>query len=341
MTVPPASFRAWQVDQDGRHAMRKVSIDGWPSGSVVLKTCYSSLNYKDALAASGHRGVVGSLPHVPGIDVAGVVAASDDAAFQPGDRVFVTGYDFGAPAWGGWSPWVRVPADWVCRLPKTIGFPDVMTLGTAGFTAAQCIDAIRSQEVSPDSGEILVTGASGGVGCLAVILLSAAGYRVVAITGKPDQQQWLRRCGAVRVMGREAICPGQADAAKPLLRAAWAGAVDTVGGEVLANVLKQVQHRGCVATCGNVAGTELHTTVFPFILRGLRLIGIDSARCPRGPRDAIWDALFSPEVQAMIADRLQPGLQVVPLERIHEAVGRMLAGNSTGRVIIQTASDLA
>jgi acrylyl-CoA reductase (NADPH) len=318
------TFRCFLVDDSGARTVSTQPIDRLPAGDVLIRSHYSSLNYKDALAAMGHRGVVSSFPHVPGIDVAGEVLSSTDSRYSTGDQVLVTGYELGAGKWGGWSELVRVPADWIIRLPAQRTPREAMIWGTAGFTAAQCVAALQLHSIEPTAGEVLVTGATGGVGSLAVAILAKLGYQVVAVTGKPEQETWLRNLGATRVLPREAI---DINNPKPMLRACWAAVVDTVGGAILATVIKQTQQRGCVATCGNVAGTDLPLTVFPFILRGVKLDGIDSAQCPHPQRLAIWDKLFGP----WRLDNLEVFAKEISLE-----VQNILSGKVTGRVLINT-----
>ncbi|QEG40663.1 YhdH/YhfP family quinone oxidoreductase [Roseimaritima ulvae] len=320
-------FRAYLVDQSKQGSLVDLHVDDLPAGEVLIRASHSSLNYKDALAATGHPGVARTLPHIPGVDVAGTVESSSDDRFQPGDAVFVTGYELGAPRWGGWSQKVRVPADWVIPIPRRVTPSEVMALGTAGFTAAQCVSAIQLHDIGPDDGEVLVTGASGGVGSTAVALLAKLGYQVAAVTGKEDHHQQLRDWGASRVLPRETI---DTTSDKPLLKSLWAAAVDTVGGNVLAGVIKQLKQRGCVAACGNVAGVDLPLTVFPFILRGVKLDGIDSAQCPRNARMIIWEKLFGSWKLEGIADHTT----TVPLTGIDEYVQKILKGQISGRVVV-------
>ncbi len=269
-------------------AIEKIAAAELPPGDVLIRVACSSLNYKDALACHAHPGVVRKLPHVPGIDAAGKVAESTSADFQPGDEVLVTGYDMGTSHWGGYSEFVRVPAEWVVAMPTGMTPEVAMTYGTAGFTAAQCVAAILQHGIEPDDGVVAVTGASGGVGSLSVAILAKLGYRVVAVTGKPEQASLLEQLGASRVISRE---DASEDSGKPLLPTRWAAAVDTVGGNTLATLLRSTQHRGCVAACGLAASADLPLTVYPFILRGITLAGIDSAQCPRDSRLKIWQRL--------------------------------------------------
>ena len=301
-----------------------------PPGEVTIAVEYSSLNYKDALAATGHPGVVRNFPHVPGIDAAGKVVASSSARFAPGQSVLVTGYQLGAERWGGWSERVRVPAEWLVPLPNALTAKQAMTFGTAGFTAAQGVDLLRRHDVTPEKGEIVVTGATGGVGCLAVGMLARLGYRVVAVSGKPDAKPLLLELGAAEVLPREAL---QDDGKKPLLAARWAGAIDTIGGAPLAQIIRSTQRRGCVTCCGMLAGADLRVSVFPFILRGVTLAGIDSAECPTENRPALWDHMAVDWRPAML-DRLA---NEVSLDQVGDAVQRILRGEIVGRTVVRVA----
>lgn len=328
------SFAAWVVRESAQgKPLGKIEflsaqdlplVDG---PSVLISVELSSLNYKDALACQGHPGVVGKLPHVPGIDCAGTVVASDSFYLRPGDAVLVTGYDLGAARWGGYAGLVRTPADWPVKLPAGFTAKDAMAYGTAGFTAAQCVMAIDGR-VSPDAGDVVVTGATGGVGVFAVALLAKHGYRVIAITGKPQHEPLLRALGAAEVLGRDAV---RGDAGKPMLAERWAAAVDTVGGEPLATIVRSLRYRGVVAACGLVAGTELPLSVHPFLLRGVTLAGIDSAKCPRDPRLEVWRRLMGPW-RITLPDEL---LTTVTLEGLPAAVERILRGEVAGRTLVR------
>ncbi|MCG8448665.1 MAG: YhdH/YhfP family quinone oxidoreductase [Pirellulales bacterium] len=305
-----------------------VSRDDLPAGDVLIEVASSSLNYKDALACRAHPGVVRDLPHVPGIDCAGHIVESTAAAFQPGQAVLVTGYDLGTTHWGGFAAYVRVPGEWVVPLPEGLSLEEAMTLGTAGFTAAQCVAALQHHGIQPDQGEIAVTGATGGVGSLAVALLAKLGYQVAAITGKPEQTELLKKLGAAQILPREAV---QDASDKPLLRARWVAAVDTVGGDALAALLRSITHRGCVAACGLAGGHDLSTTVYPFILRGVTLAGIDSAQCPHDSRLQIWQRLAGP----WRLNVLHQLARTITLSEVPAEVDRMLAGKSVGRVLVR------
>ncbi len=304
-----------------------------PAGEVLFRVIYSSLNYKDALANQGHPGVAPKLPHVPGIDAVGIVAKSADPRYKVGDWIVVTGNEFGAPAWGGWSEFARAHADWIIPLPAGMTPQEMMALGTAGFTAAQCVLAIQTGLVTPDAGEVLVTGATGGVGSLAVKLLAQLGYQVTAVTGKPQKEEWLRTCGASRVIGREEIQEGSN---RPLLASRWAAVVDTVGGATLQTAIRATKNYGVVAACGLVGGTELPLTVHPFILRGITLAGIGSALLPYPRRKDIWHRLST---DWRIAN-LDAMTTTIPLAEVGNACATILRGEIVGRTVIQVCKNL-
>ena len=304
-----------------------ISFDDLPPGEVLIQVAYSSLNYKDALAAQGHPGVVRSFPHVPGIDCAGTVLDSSSPDFRSGDEVLVTGYDLGAGHWGGFAAFVRVPAEWIVRLPAGLTLRDTMIYGTAGFTAAQCVNAIVERGIGPERGPVVVTGATGGVGSIAVAILAKLGYKVECVTGKAEQHDWLRRLGAKTILGREEVID---DTDRPLLPAKWAAAVDTVGGHPLATVLRSIDYRGCVAACGLVAGSDLDLTIYPFILRGVTLAGIDSAKCPRPERLEIWKKLSGDWHAAQLNDIAEE----ITLDELPDRVKNILAGQAVGRTLV-------
>lgn len=326
-----ASFPCYLVrktaDQQASAHVEKVGVDDLPEGDVLIRVAYSSLNYKDALACQGHPGVVRDFPHVPGVDCAGTVEESSSEDFRPGDEVLVTGYELGAGQWGGFAAFVRVPADWIVRLPEGLSLREAMIYGTAGFTAAQCVTAITDRGIDPPRGPVVVTGSTGGVGCMAVAILAKLGYHVTAVTGKQDRHDWLRRLGAKEILGREAVVD---TSGRPLLPAHWAAAVDTVGGAPLATVLRSMQHRGCVAACGLVAGAVLPLSVYPFILRGVTLAGVDSAKCPRPQRLEMWERLAG----AWRVDRLDELAEEVTLDQLPDRVAQILTGQIVGRTLV-------
>lgn len=325
-------MRCILVDKDDAgNVTRSVTdrpLEELPPGDLLIRVHYSSLNFKDALAAQGHPGVAGQLPHVPGIDAAGVVESCESDAYQPGDEVLVTGYDLGAAQWGGWAQYIRIPHAWAVPLPEGLSAVEAMTLGTAGFTAAQCVDSLRRHGITPERGPVVVTGATGGVGSLSVMLLAKLGYEITAVSGKTEMHDWLRGLGANDVIGRDAV---DDTSGKPMLPSQWAGAVDTVGGNTLATLMKSLRHRGCVAACGLVGGTDIPLTVYPFLLRGVTLDGIDSADCPREPREEIW-RLLSGDWKL---DGLDGIRTEVLLDELEPKIQAILAGKMTGRVVVK------
>ena len=325
-------FNCFLVENDAtgtvRRGVARRNTTDLPPGDVLVRLAYSSLNYKDALAANAHPGVVRKLPHVPGIDAAGTVVESKDDLYQVGAEVVITGNELGAGQWGGWSEFIRVPDDWMVPLPDGLSLKETMILGTAGFTAAQCVDAIVLNGVTPGAGEIVVTGATGGVGCLAVKLLSKLGYTVVAVTGKPHLEPRLRAWGAARIIGRSEVVNASD---KPLLAARWAGAVDTVGGNTLATIIRETKPYGVVSACGLVGGTELDLTVHPFILRGVTLAGIGSAMLPHDRRLEIWRKLS----HEWRLEGLEELATTIGLADVEQYVQRILKGEIVGRTLVK------
>ncbi|MCY1280935.1 Acrylyl-CoA reductase AcuI [compost metagenome] len=326
-----SGFKAlWVTETDnGGFAQQVVErqIADLPAGEVLVRVRYSSLNYKDALSASGNRGVTRKYPHTPGIDAAGVVEESSSAQFAAGDEVIVTGYDLGMNTAGGYGQYIRVPAAWLVKRPQGLGLREAMMLGTAGLTAALCVDKLERSGVIPASGPVLVTGATGGVGSIAVMLLAKLGYRVAAATGKPEQAELLRRLGAQQIVDRAAVAEG---GDKLLLKEQWAGAVDTVGGDILFNVVKSLQYGGSVAACGLTAGASFKATVMPFILRGVNLLGVDSVELPLAVKAAMWDRLAG----AWKLDGLEQLVREVGLDELPGEIRKILAGGQTGRVVV-------
>ena len=297
-----------------------------PAGEILVRVHYSSLNYKDALSASGNRGVTRRYPHTPGIDAAGVVEESTVSVFQPGDQVIVSGYDLGMNHPGGFAEYIRVPAAWVVRLPQGLSLLQSMMLGTAGFTAGRCVEMLLRQGCVP-GGDILVTGATGGVGSISVAILAQLGFAVTALTGKKETA-FLLELGARTVLARDEFLQSRK---KMLLPEKWAGVVDTVGGQYLETAIKETRYDGVVTSCGNVASGDLALTVYPFIIRGVRLIGIDSARCSLSVRERIWRQLAT-EYKFSQLDHLA---SVITLEELDEAIRRMLAGSLRGRMVVR------
>ena len=294
----------------------KMNAEKLPPGEVTIRVRYSGLNYKDALASRGHPGVVRDFPHVPGIDAAGEVLTSNAAEFQPGQQVIVTGFGLGAAQWGAYAEVIRVPAAWVIALPTGLTLRQAMIIGTAGMTAAQSIAALQHAGITPDRGEIVVTGANGGVGSFAVAILAKLGYQVAAVTGKSPELALQR--GATRTLTREEIIEKNIDKSPaPLGKSLWAGAIDSVGGETLTSIIRNTQQYGCVTACGLVGGIELPLTVYPFILRGISLIGIDSVHVHC--RNASGSGRCSPA----------SGQPIRELRRLRSRTGRYRTANRT------------
>ena len=294
---------------------------------LTIRTHFSSLNYKDALACEGHPGVVRELPQVPGIDCVGEIVDSKSERFAPGDTVIVGNASFGTTAPGGWSEWVNVPADWVLPLPEGLSAEDAIALGTAGFTAAGCVEALLRNGVGPGNGKVLVTGSTGGVGIFSVMLLAKLGFEVAASTGKREKDSWLISLGASEIVSREDMVD---ESDRPLLKGAWAGGVDTVGGTTLATFLRSTQIGGAVSACGVVAGPELPITVYPFILRGVSLCGIDSANTPLEQRKLLWSKLAN----EWKLDGIGQLTKTVRLDSIESEVQNILGGKVAGRVVL-------
>lgn len=324
-------FKALLVSQPEKKVfVRSVetrSLDELPAGELVVKVHYSSLNYKDALSATGNPGVTREFPHTPGIDAAGEVVSCSDGTFAPGDQVIVTSYDLGMETDGGFGQLIRVPSRWALKLPSGLTLEESMMFGTAGLTAALSIQQLINNGVTPAAGPILVTGATGGVGSLALAILAKLGYKVTAVTGKLDEEDYLKRLGAERVLSREAFLTGNE---RPMLKTTWAGVVDCVGGEMLATAIKSSCYDGVVTCCGLVASPELAINVFPFILRGVRLIGIDSAEAPMERRVQAW---------AKLADAWKPNgldkmVEEVSLGKLEEKIKQMLKGELKRRVLV-------
>lgn len=326
----PHTFRCYLVAKEGQQTRGQLverPLSDLPEGEVLIRVAYSSLNYKDALSATGHPGVTRKFPHVPGIDAAGAVVESRSPDWKRGDEVLVTGYDLGQNTWGGFAEYIRVPAAWVVRRPHALGARESMIFGTAGFTAALSVTALVEHHVEAGS-EVVVTGASGGVGSVAVALLAKAGYRPVASTGKTAAHDLLRRLGATRIISREEVNDASD---KPLLAPRWAGAVDTVGGPTLAALVRSATRFGCVTACGLVGGVELPLTVYPFILRGVELIGIDSVECAYARRVQVWQKLAG----EWKLDHLDALATEITLDELPPHIEQILHGQSTGRVMVR------
>lgn len=325
------TFRAYQiVEESGKSAGRFVELsrDDFDTGEVVIRTHYSGVNYKDALAATGAGKVIRRFPCVGGIDVAGVVESSQDARYKAGDQVLVTGYDMGVAHDGGFAEYVRVPADWIVPLPAGLTMFESMALGTAGFTAALAIHRLEQNELMPKNGKVIVTGATGGVGSIAIQMLSQLGYHVVALTGKTGEHDYLKSIGASEILARNEI---DMKSTRPLEKALWAGALDAVGGDTLAWLARTMQQEGAIASFGNAGGAELHTSVFPFILRGVKLLGVDSSATLMSLRKQLW--------QRMAGDLRIPQFNLIAhriaFSKLPEACEKLIKGEAHGRSVVE------
>ena len=324
-------FRAFRVDrtEDRRYPRSVIERDvaELPEGELLIEVAYSSLNYKDALSATGNPGVTRNFPHTPGIDAAGTVLESACADFRPGTAVVVIGFDLGMNTPGGFAQRIRVPAAWAVAMPDGLDARSSMIIGTAGFTAALCIDKLEQAGMAPGGGPVLVTGATGGVGSVAVKLLAKLGYEVHAGTGKADRHDYLRDLGASVVVSRDDLLSG---AERPLGRETWGGAVDTVGGQILVNAVKSLRYGASLAACGLVASAEIPATVLPFILRHVNLLGVDSVQLPIVDKRRIWAKLAGP----WKLDGLEQLAEPLGLDSLSEAIDRILAGDMVGRALV-------
>ena len=321
-----SSFQAYRIFEEGGKSggrfveMQLADLD---PGEVVIRAHYSGVNYKDALAATGAGKVIRRFPCVGGVDASGVVESSRDARFKPGAEVIVTGYGMGVEHDGGYAEYLRVPGDWVVPLPAGLSLFEAMALGTAGFTAALAIHRLEQNDLMPQNGKVLVTGATGGVGSLAIAMLAH-----LALTGKDSEHEYLRSLGAAEILLRKDV---DLDDTRPLGKGLWAGALDAVGGATLSWLISHMQYGGVIASFGNAAGAELHTTVYPFILRGVRLLGIDSAATGMHLRHIIWQRL----ADVLHPAQLQLVAHAIPFAQLPEAFGPMLEGRARGRTVVK------
>ena len=326
-------FEGIRIDKTGvgqSVSKRRMNVSELPQGDVLVDVRWTTLNYKDALSVTGKAPIAKSYPMVPGIDFAGVVAESDNPSFHVGDEVVLTGWGVGEKHWGGWAQKARVDGSWLVPLPQGLSCREAMSIGTAGFTAMLCVMALEDQGLTPESGEILVTGASGGVGSVATALLAANGYSVVAMTGREEESEYLKALGAKRIVDREAFNkPG-----RPLEKSVWAGAIDVVGGVVLANVLASMQYGGVVAACGLAGGMDLPTSVAPFILRGVTLAGVDSVMCKPVRRVVAWQRLAAELDRGLLAQVVKE----VSFDGLLNAAADMMKGKIRGRIVAPVSS---
>ncbi len=324
-------FKAFLVSENDDKSFQQNIVErdilDLPAGEVLIRVQYSSLNYKDALSASGNKGVTRQFPHTPGIDACGVVVECTNDDFQVGEQVLVTGFDLGMNTSGGFGQYIRVPSKWVIKLPENLNPTESMYLGTAGLTAGLCIDKLIQNGSKPEYGKVIVTGATGGVGTLAVMILAKLGYHVVAVSGKKHAHEFLYAIGAKEIISREDITD---QSTRPLLKGAYAACVDTVGGNILATILKSMQYNGLVSICGLVQSPELHTSVFPFILRGVSLFGIDSSECAIDWRTDVWNKL----AHAWKPNKLESVGKTISLEDLTQEIEKILKGEQIGRVVV-------
>lgn len=328
MPVFQAFYVSENEDKTFSNQIIERSTDDLPAGDVLIRVKYSSLNYKDALSSIGNRGVTRNYPHTPGIDAAGIVEASDSETFTIGEQVIVTGFDLGMNTSGGFGEYIRVPAKWVIKLPRGLRLKESMILGTAGLTAALCIDKLIKNGLTPDKGKVIVTGATGGVGTMAVMILAKLGFDVVGVTGKAEGEAFLLGLGAKEVVNREAV---NDQSGRPMLKGIYAGCVDTVGGNMLATILKSMQYNGVVSICGLVQSPELPTSVFPFILRGVSMFGIDSSECDIEWRKQMWKNL----ARKWKPEGMQAITKTVSLKGLPKEIKKILKGRQMGRVVVR------
>jgi len=326
----PENFKAMVVSETAEKTfvreIRHKALSDLPAGELIIEVKYSSLNYKDALSATGNKGVTRKYPHTPGVDAAGVIVDSTTKSFTVGEPVIVTGFDLGMNTPGGFGQYISVPSGWALRLPQGLSLEEAMAYGTAGLTAALCLLRLMAAGLTKDSGEVLVTGATGGVGSIAVALLAKLGFHVVAATGKTGEKEFLTALGAKAIISRE---EANDTSGRPLQKGRWAGVVDTVGGNILATALKSAKYGGLVAACGNAMSAELNVNVFPFILRGVSLLGVDSVEVPLRARAMAWQKLageWKIDLSRIVTE--------VSLEELNPKIDEILRGAIRGRVVV-------
>ena len=326
----PQNFKAMVVSETAEKTfvreIKQKALSDLPAGELIIEVKYSSLNYKDALSATGNKGVTRKYPHTPGIDAAGVIVDSTTRMFSAGEQVTVTGFDLGMNTSGGFAQYISVPALWAAKLPQSLSLRDSMGYGTAGLTAALCIIRLMASGLTKEAGEVLVTGATGGVGCIAVAILAKLGFNVVAATGKEGEKEFLTQLGATTIISRE---EANDTSGRPLQKGRWAGVVDTVGGNILATALKPAKYGGLAAACGNAMSADLNVSVFPFILRGVSLLGVDSVEIPMRARQMAWTKLageWSIDLSKIVSE--------CSLAELEPKIELILKGGMRGRVVI-------
>jgi len=325
-----STYKAFRVEEkDGNYisTIKEMPFNTLAQGEILIKVHYSSLNYKDALSASGNKGVTRNFPHTPGIDAAGTIVSSESSKFKVKEEVIVTSYDLGMNTDGGFGQYIKVPEEWVVKLPKNLTMKEAMTIGTAGLTAGMSLLRL-TETVKPEDGAIVVSGATGGVGSISISVLKKLGYKIAAITGKETEREYLIKLGATDVIMRKDF---EEMDKKPLLKPVFAGAIDTVGGVILENIIKSTSPMGVVTCCGNVASPKLDLTVFPFILRGISLIGIDSQNYPMAYREKVWSKLSN----EWKIDKLSETCTEITLDELNEKIDLMLQGKLKGRTVVK------
>ena len=328
----PTAFQAFVVNKTEEgftSGFKQLSLDDLPSGNVMIKVAYSSVNYKDGLASIPDGKIVRNYPFVPGIDLAGIVADSNDSRFKAGDEVIATSYELGVSHFGGYSEYARVKADWIVPLPAGLTLKEAMALGTAGFTATLAIHQLEKMGLQPQNGPVLVTGATGGVGSIGINILNSLGYTVAASTGKSSEHDYLKELGASEILSREET---SAESNRPFDKERWAGSLDSVGGSTLAYLIRTTKYGGSIAAYGNTGGPNLNITVFPFILRAINLLGIESVNCPMELRDQLWHRLASNYKPRHLLDKIG---HEIPFEELPQALAAILKGGIRGRTIIK------
>lgn len=326
------AFKALYISQEEgnfKKEIKELSIVDLPENDVLIKVHYSSLNYKDALSASGNKGVTRKFPHVPGIDAAGIVEKSNTSDFKEGDSVLITGFDLGMNTWGGFGEYISVPSSWVVALPAGLSLKEAMSFGTAGLTAGLSVEKIITAGITPDQGAIIVSGATGGVGSMATAMMSKLGFDVIAISGKSEDNFLTSTLGAKEILNRDAFIEKYNN--KPLSSSDFAAGIDNVGGPTLSGILKSVKQYGIVTCCGNVSSAELNTSIFPFILRGITLTGIDSAQAPMALRQKVWQSLASDWKPLHLNEMIQE----ISLNELPEKLDALLQGKAKGRYVLK------
>jgi acrylyl-CoA reductase (NADPH) len=328
----PTVFQAFVVnktEEDFTAGFKQLTVDDLPAGEVLIKVAYSSVNYKDGLASIPEGKIVRSYPFVPGIDLAGTVAESNESRFKVGDEVIATSYALGVSHFGGYSEYASVKSDWIVPLPTGLTLKEAMALGTAGFTAALAIHQLEKNGLRPQNGPVLVTGATGGVGSTGINILNSLGYTVAASTGKSSEHDYLRELGASEILSREET---SAESNRPLEKERWAGSLDSVGGSTLAYLIRSTRYGGSIAAYGNTGGPNVNTTVFPFILRAINVLGIESVNCPMELRELLWHRLASDYKPGNLLDTIG---HEIPFEELPQALAAILKGGIRGRTIIK------